>query len=297
MFDFRLKVFHTTAKRLSFTKAAEDLFITQPAVTKHIHETERHFNVKLFDRNGTKIKLTDAGVLLLHNTEKLFEVYRDLEFSINELSGYHGGILRIGASTTAAQYILPPILAAFYKRYADVKVVLTAYNTELVEQALERNEIDLGIIEGDSKNASFKYDPFVKDKLVAVVRKTHPLLKKTLITREDLLNTNVLLRESGSGTLEVVANVLKKINIALPQLTVEMQLGSSESMKLYLQNSEAIAFLSIYSIAQELKQEQLAVLDVEGLSIKRYFYFIRRHGQPGQLANTFIDFAISYNFK
>lgn len=297
MFDFRLKVFHTAAKRLSFTKAAEELFITQPAVTKHIHETERHFNVKLFDRNGTKIKLTEAGIMLLHHTEKLFEVYRELEFSINELSGHHGGILRIGASTTAAQYILPPILASFHKRYTDVKIVLTAYNTELVEQALERNEIDLGIIEGDSKNNSFKYDTFVKDELVPVVRTKHPLLKKALITKDDLLKTPVILRESGSGTLEVVANALKEISISLPQLTVEMQLGSSESMKLYLQNSDTMAFLSPYAIAQELKQDQLAILNIEGLSIKRYFYFIRRHGQPGQLPSVFKDFALSYNFK
>lgn len=297
MFDFRLKVFHTTAKRLSFTKAAEELFITQPAVTKHIHEIERHFNSKLFDRNGTKIKLTEAGVLLLKYTETLFDIYRDLEFNMNALTGHHGGILRIGASTTAAQYILPSILAAFHKRYNDIKVVLTTYNTELVEQALAKNEIDLGIIEGESKNTSFKYSTFVKDELVPVVRTKHPLLEKDNVTRDDLLQSAVLLRENGSGTLEVVANALKQIDLALSQLKIEMQLGSSESMKLYLQNSDTIAFLSVYAITQELQQNQLSVLDIQGLSIERYFYFIRQQGQPDALQHLFVDFALSYNFK
>ena len=121
MFDFRLKVFYTVAKRLNFTKAASELFITQPAVTKHIQETEKHFNAKLFERNGTKIALTPAGELLLQHTEKLFSVYRDLEFEMGSLAQHHSGILRIGASTTIAQYILPAVLAVFHKRFIDIQ--------------------------------------------------------------------------------------------------------------------------------------------------------------------------------
>src|SRR5580692_8833323 len=117
MFDFRLKVFHTVAKRLNFTKAAAELFISQPAVTKHIHELENHFSLKLFERNGTRIKLTAAGDTLLQYTDQLFAVYRSLEFEMSDLVKKHTGQLRLGASMSVAPYVLPPILAAFHRKY------------------------------------------------------------------------------------------------------------------------------------------------------------------------------------
>ncbi len=184
MFDFRLQVFHTVAKRLNFTRAAEELFITQPAVTKHIHELEHHFNIKLFDRNGTKIKLTPAGETLLQYTGQLFAVYRNLELEMNSLSQRRKGRLRLGASTTVAQYVLPPVLAAaFHKKFEDVKVELTINNTEQIEQALQRNEIDLGIIEGRSKHTAIKYTEFIKDEIVLVSRSNNPLVKRKLFSR------------------------------------------------------------------------------------------------------------------
>lgn len=297
MFDFRLKVFYTVAKRLNFTKAANELFITQPAVTKHIQETEKHFNAKLFERNGTKISLTPAGELLLQHTEKLFSVYRDLEFEMGNLAQHHSGILRIGASTTIAQYILPAVLAVFNKRFIDIQPQLTINNTELIELALQRNEIDLGIIEGHSKNSSFKYTPFIKDELVLVVRSGHSLVKNQSISLQELLNIPLLLREPGSGTLEVIAEVLKPLGIKLSQLTKEMQLGSTEGMKSYLQNSDAAAFLSVHSIINELQQNVFTIIDIDGLSIERNLYFIQKHGDEGALPGLFMDFAFRYNFK
>jgi hypothetical protein len=117
MFDFRLQVFHKVAKRLNFTKAAEELFITQPAVSKHIQEIESFLKTKLFERNGSKVKLTKAGIILFSHTEKIFETYRNLEFEINSLSQNFNGKLRIGASTTIAQYLLPEILASLLAEY------------------------------------------------------------------------------------------------------------------------------------------------------------------------------------
>ncbi len=177
MSDFRLQVFHTVAKRLNFTKAAEALFITQPAVTKHIHEIENNFKVKLFDRNGTKIKLTPAGDMLLQYTEELFTVYRNLEFEMNSFTHTHSGKLKIGASTTVAQYVLPPVLAAFHKKFKDIKVTLTINNTEQIEEALLNKEIDLGIIEGQSKKSVIKYTEFVKDEIVLVSNTSNALAK------------------------------------------------------------------------------------------------------------------------
>ena len=297
MFNFRLQVFHTVAKRLNFTKAAEELFISQPAVTKHIKEIEQYFKVTLFERNGTKIKLTLAGETLLQYTEELFTVYRKLEFDLNAFSQTHSGKLKIGASTTVAQYVLPAVLAAFHKKFKDIKITLTISNTEQIEKALQSKEIDLGIIEGQTKNTVIKYTEFVKDEIVLVASTNNPLAKKQTITPEELKNIPLLLREPGSGTLEVIAFALKPFGIKISQLQNEMQLGSTESMKQYLLHSNCMAFLSIHSILKELNNKECCMIDVAGLTIERYFYFIQPHGQAEALPELFMKFAGHYNFK
>ena len=114
--DFRLKVFFTVANRLSFTKAAKELFITQPAISKHIQELEEQYKIKFFERNGSKISLTNAGELLLKHTKSIFEVYREIDFDMSALINQQRGLLRLGASTTISQYIIPPLLARFHKK-------------------------------------------------------------------------------------------------------------------------------------------------------------------------------------
>ncbi len=297
MFDFRLKVFHTVAKRLNFTKAADELCITQPAVSKHIQEIESYFQLKLFDRNGSKIKLTEAGETLLQYTNQLFAIYNKLEFDLNEINHRHSGQLRIGASTTIAQYVLPPLLADFHKKFADIQVTLMISNTEQIEQALQNKDIDFGIIEGQSKNTSFKYTEFLKDEIVLVANINHPVTIKGRIQLDELLKAPFLLREPGSGTLDVIAHALKPLNIKLSQLNTEMQLGSTESIKSYLLHSNCMAFLSIYSILKELKSKEMSIIDVKGLSIERSFHFIQSYGEVEALPDLFMKFAGRYNFK
>ncbi|PTT74180.1 LysR family transcriptional regulator, partial [Chryseobacterium sp. HMWF001] len=136
MFDYRLKVFHTVASRSSFTKASEELNISQPAVTKHIKEIENQLNTKLFDRKGTSIQLTQSGKILFEYAEKIRNIYRDLEFEIHQINQKHQGKLIIGASTTVAQYILPEILAKFKSYYKDLKIELITHNTEMISELL-----------------------------------------------------------------------------------------------------------------------------------------------------------------
>jgi DNA-binding transcriptional LysR family regulator len=297
MFDFRLKVFHSVAKRLNFTKAAEELFITQPAVTKHIHEIENHFKLKLFERNGTKIKLTAAGKTLLQQTEELFALYRNIEFEMGSVAKKYNGKLRLGASTTVAHYVLPPFLAGFHSRFNDIKLSLAISNTEQTGQALQNKEIDLGIVEGRSKKPGTRYTEFVKDEIVLVSNINNPLAKKQTIQPEDLKKIPLLLREPGSGTLEVIAHSLRPLGIKLSQLQNEMQLGSTESIKLYLLHSNCMAFLSIHSILKELQNKECCIIDVKGLTIDRYFYFIQEQGQPEALPELFMKFARHYNLK
>ncbi|MBD8488759.1 LysR family transcriptional regulator [Echinicola sp. CAU 1574] len=297
MLDFRLQVFHTVAKRLNFTKAAEELYITQPAVTKHIRNIEAHYQVKLFHRQGSKISLTPAGKALYEGAEKIFGIYRSLEFEMNNFAQSHRGELRIGASSTVAQYILPPILASFREKFQDIQLTLTTGNTEQIEKLLKKQQIGLGIIEGFSKSTFFKYTEFIKDELVLIARVSHPLKHKESLSKEELLDVPLLLREPGSGTLEVISHSLKEQGISLSQLKKEMQLGSTESIKRYLVNSNAMAFLSIFTVLKELQQNEFIIIDVDNLHIERHFFFIQAHGEKENLSSLFMKFALHHNLK
>ncbi len=296
-FDFRLQVFHTVAQRLNFTRAAKELFITQPAVTRHVHELEQHFKVKLFERNGTRIKLAPAGRRLLQHTEELFAVYRNLEFDMSSFTQSFSGRLFLGGSMTTAPYIIPPILADFHSRYTEVQVSLTTGNTQQIEQALEDQQIDLGIVEGYSRNPSIRYTEFMKDEIVLVSNLAHPLAKKQSIRPEELTRIPLLLREPGSGSLEVLAHALKGVGIKLSQLQKEMQLNSTEIIKSYLQHAPCMAFLSINAVLKELQNNEFAIVDVKGLAIGRSFYFARLQGEAQALPELFMKFALHYKKK
>lgn len=292
MSDFRLAVFRSVARRLSFTKAAAELFITQPAVTKHIHELEEQYKTKLFERNGNKISLSKAGAVLLQHAEDIFAVYRRIDFDMQALSQRgQGGLLRIGASTTIAQYVIAPILAGFKQKFTDVQISLTNGNTEQVETALLAKEIELGLIEGRSKNPEISYHEFIKDEIVLVCGKHHPWSKKTSVKTASLKEVRFVLREQGSGTLEVVNHALKAFDLSLADLDVEIYLGNTESIKAYLQYAPCVAFLSVHSVAKELQAGDLRIVDVDELAIERNFYIVHLQGKAEGLAATFLRFA------
>jgi len=292
--DFRLKVFSTVALRLNFTKAATELYISQPAVSKHIQELEETYKTKLFERNGSKIALTPAGEILLKHTKNIFEIYREIDFDMSSFINERQGLLRLGASTTISQYIISPVLARFHQKQKDIKVNLLNGNTEQIENALINKEIEIGIVEGQSKNQSIKYIPFLKDELVLVCNTNNSFVKQNKISLEDLKAMKFITRERGSGTLEVIEYALKQVDFKLSDLQIEMQLGSTESIKSYLLNSDCFAFMSIHAVSNELKNNELIVLDVENLSIERFFYIITLVGKSDSLSELFIQNLSSY---
>ncbi|TDW51504.1 DNA-binding transcriptional LysR family regulator [Flavobacterium sp. 270] len=296
--DFRLKVFYTVANRLNFTKAATELYISQPAVSKHIQELEETYKTKLFERNGSKIALTPAGEILLKHTKSIFEIYREIDFDLSTFIDNRQGLLRLGASTTIAQYIISPVLARFHQKQQDIKVNLLNGNTEQIENALINKEIEIGIVEGQTKNQSIKYIPFLKDELVLVCNSKNPLVQQNEISLEDLKAMKFITRERGSGTLEVIEYALKQVDVKITDLQIEMQLGSTESIKSYLLNSDCFAFMSIHAVGKELQNNELIVLDVEGLSIERHFFIITLLGKSDPLSELFIENISSfYNLK
>ena len=172
MGDFRLKVFASVAKNLSFTKASQELFISQPSVTKHIQELEAAYQTRLFERKGNSIILTEAGRVFWEYSKRILEGYSRLEYEMSLLRNVHSGELRLGASTTIAQYVLPPLLAHFAERFPQITLNLLSGNSAQIEKALTEHRIDLGLVEGNARQQNLKYTAFMSDELVAVVN-TH----------------------------------------------------------------------------------------------------------------------------
>jgi DNA-binding transcriptional LysR family regulator len=291
MLDFRLKVFYTVAKTLHFNRAAEQLNISQPAVTRHIKELEELYKVSFFDRTSRKIKLTTAGDVLLQHAHLIFEQYQKLDFDLNLLQNKTDGILHIGASTTIAQYVIPAYLARFHQRFPDIRIELTNANSLEIEQLLADKKIDLGLVEGSVHHSDLKYIPFLKDEIVLVTRVKNVLFQKRKLSLKELMTLPLITREIGSGTSEIIEEHLEKIGILMKELSIQMQLGSTESIKNYLFNSDTFAFLSVFSVQQELADDRLVVIDIDGLEMNRMFSFVHRHGQPSPLAKLFMRFT------
>ncbi len=294
--DFRLKVFRKVADKLSFTKAAEELFITQPAVTKHINAIEEEFNTKLFNRKGNRIELTNAGSILLRYAKKIENLYSQMDFEISALNQKHKGELHIGASTTLTQYVLPRLMAKFKLKFDDLSISVINGNTEQIENALRKNEIDLGIIEGFSKQREFHYLKFLKDEIVLVAKREHALSKTGEISLRELQKQALILREEGSGTLQVISHYLKSKKLSFNNFNIEMRFGNTEGIKSYILNSNALAFISIHSIYDELKRNELSIIDIKDFEILRDFNFIFPEGQKNSIVDLFIQFCLRYNF-
>ncbi len=297
MSDFRLKVFRSVAKNLSFTKASQELFVSQPAITKHIQELESTYQARLFDRQGSKISLTEAGKLLLEHCDRILEDYKRLEYEMHLLNNEYMGELRLGASTTIAQYVLPPLLASFIKKFPQVNLSLMNGNSREVEVALQEHRIDLGLVEGVFRLPNLKYTTFLEDELVAVVRTKSKLFIADEIAPEELLNIPLVLRERGSGTLDVIERALLQHNIKLSSLHVLMYLGSTESIKLFLENTDCMGIISIRSICKELAAGTFRVVEIKAMSMLRDFCFVHQQGQESGLVQAFIQFAMHHNRK
>ena len=296
--DFRLKVFKTVADRLSFTKAAAELLISQPAVTKQINELERLLGKPLFLRHGNRISLTDDGVRLLEYANRILALYGELRDAFVEEQGAFSGEIRLGASTTLSQYVLPGLLAKFRKLYPDVRVTLFNGNTEQIERQIADGKLDFGMIEGTASNPALHYELFMDDALVLVTSASNTSFTREEITAADLPALPLVIRENGSGTLDVLSRELSRHGLSLRQLHIEMQLGSTESIKHYLFYSDTFAFVSVQAVLDELAANRLRVVEVGDMELVRRFSFVTAHGQRSRLTDLFKQFCLNhYNRK
>ena len=291
MADRRLQVFHAVAKHLSFTKAAETLFMTQPAVTFQIRQLEEHFNTRLFDRSHGHISLTSAGVMTLDYAERILALSSELDTRLKELTGQVAGPLLIGASTTIADFLLPQVLGEFKSRFPAVLPRLFMANSEAVQDRIAERTLDLGFIEGDSHLPTLATDVCCDDELRVVCAPSHPLVKLKSATPASLLEHAYISREPGSGTREVIDHYLQKNGVAPDSLQVVMEVGSPEALKGLVATGLGFAIMSRATFVMEMRLGRLVQIPLSPPLKRQFSVVYPKERIHSRLVNAFVEFA------
>jgi DNA-binding transcriptional LysR family regulator len=291
MADRRLQVFHAVAKHLSFTKAAEALFMTQPAVTFQIRQLEEQFDTRLFDRAHGRIVLTAAGQVALEYAERILEQSAELETRLKEMSGQVAGPLLIGASMTIAEYLLPQMLGEFKSRNPGVVPRLFVANSEAVQARIAERTLDLGFIEGDSHLPSLVTDACAEDELQVVCAPSHPLARLAVVTPKALTEHAYISREPGSGTREVIDHYLEKAGVRPDALQVVMELGSPEALKGLAATGLGFAIMSRATITKETRLGQLLSLPLSPRLTRHFSVVYPKERFHSRLVSGFVQFA------
>ena len=293
MLSLSHQVFLEVATHLSFSKAAKTLFISQPAISRHIKLLEEQYHFALFERKGNNITLTPIGEKIYLYLQEAREIQRKIDYEISSSKNLHDaeGNLKLGASTTVALYIIPKILSAFHKAMPQINIQLVNRNTENITNALLDKQIDIAIVEVESKLNTLQYEHFTADKVIAVCAATSPIAQKEALSLPDLLTTPVALRENGSGTLSALTRELKNHGLAISQLNTRIRLGGTEALKNFILEDLSLGFLPQKAVTKELIRGELIEIPIEKLNITREFFFMTRKGDGFSLTKNFIRFA------
>ena len=290
MADRRLQVFHTVAKQLSFTKAAEQLFMTQPAVTFQVKQLEEHFNTRLFERAHGKISLTPAGELALDYAERILNLTAEMEGRISELTGQVSGPLLIGASTTIAEYMLPRLLGDFKQRHPETQARLTVANTETIESKVAEHTLDLGLIEAPSHHPNLVTEVCCEDELVMICAPHSALARHRVVTPQELANEPYISRESGSGTRECIDDYFRANGVSADELNLAMELGSREAIKGAVSAGLGFAIVSITTVVKEVKLGELTAVPLDPPLRRQLSLVYPQEKFRSKLLQAFLDF-------
>jgi len=299
MENFRLKVFRTVAEEASFRRAAERLHLSQPAVSQQIHALEEELSATLFDRGKGRIRLTGAGAVLLRYARKGARLAEEARAALDSLRGETTGALRIGASMTVTQYILPRMLAAFLRQHPRIQPIVTSGNTEQIVAALAHRKIDLGLIEGPVSSREVFRQRFFQDRLVLIAGRRYPWPENAATTKPTvpvlaLTGVPLLMRERGSGSRRVVELALRRAGLRLGDLRIAMNLDSIVAIISAVEAGLGAGFVSEWAIQKELRLGTLRVIPVDGLDIRRDMHLIRPFGpMPAGPAGAFESFALA----
>ncbi|MCY4043629.1 MAG: LysR family transcriptional regulator [Cellvibrionales bacterium] len=266
----QLRVFAAVARFENMTQAAEDIALTQSAMSMALKELESQLNAPLFHRYGKRIKLNHKGESLLPKVLQILQLAQEIEYQAGLDSV--AGLLRVGASSTIGNYLVPAIIADFLKQQDAIDIDLKVGNTQQVIQDVLHHRLDIGLIEGLCDEPQIERIPWKEDELVVFASANHPLAKKSLLTVDDLKKVQWILREAGSGTREIFSHALG--GKFQPEQRI-LELGNTEAIKQAVKTGFGISCLSKLAIASEVKYKELVVLPVEGINLKRQFFIIK----------------------
>jgi LysR family transcriptional regulator, low CO2-responsive transcriptional regulator len=285
----QFRVFESVARHLNYTRAAEELFLTQPAVSMQVRQLEDQLGTPLFEHLGKRLHLTPAGLEVLGYARGVNQQLEELEGVLNRLKGLGGGRLRIAVATTA-NYFIPTLLGTYSRRYPDVTVSLDITNRETLLRSLTENTVDLVIMGRPPAEIDVEAHRFLDNPLVIVAPPGHPLAAARKIPLERLQDEVFLVREQGSGTRIAMERFFAERSM---HLRTGMEVGSNEAIKQSVQAGLGLGLLSRATIEQELALQRLVVLDVAEFPIMRHWYIVHRRGKRlSPAADTFERFVM-----
>ncbi|MFN2494179.1 MAG: selenium metabolism-associated LysR family transcriptional regulator [Pyrinomonadaceae bacterium] len=284
-----LQVFLSVAKHLNFTRAGEEVHLSQPSVSVRMRQLERNVGSKLFEQLGKRIALTEAGQLLLPHAIRVIAAMDDARHAIDELQGLERGSLRIGASTTPGMYLIPRTIAQFKQSYPKIAVMLAVRDTRQIEEGVIRNEFDFGFVGGHLAGDEVEVVPWITDELKLIVPPGHRLARKKTVKPQDLSSEKFIFREQGSATRAVVAAHLRKSRVETSSV---MEIENPESVKKAVQHGLGVAFISAFAAETELKAKTLVAVKIQKLEVLRELKIVyRKDKHLSRAAHAFIEMA------
>jgi len=292
MFDIhKLEIFKKVSELKSFSKAAKDMYLTQPTVSQHIHWLENFFGVKLFDRLGKEVTLTKAGEILYSYAQQIVSLAGEAQQALDHYIGRKKGHLVVGGSTIPGEYILPPLLGEFKKRYPEITVTLRIGDTEEIIEELLNNRIELGIIGAKIQNPRLHFTRFIDEELFVIVPKGHRWWRKTSVDAGELSEEPFIMREQGSGTRMSMEKKLRSSGVLPEKLNMIIEAGSTTAVKEAVRAGLGISIISGLAVRDDVRMKSMKKLRINNIRLTRRFFTVqdkRRTSSP--LCKDFVGF-------
>ncbi|MBP7331296.1 MAG: LysR family transcriptional regulator [Firmicutes bacterium] len=287
----QLEAFIWVAELQSFTKAARQLYMSQPAVSFQIKALEENLQVSLFQRGDKKVILTEAGNLLYPEAKQLLRHYNRIKAGLDDIKGLKTGQMVVGSSTIPGEYLLPIMIGGFKEKYPGIRITLRVAGSGQVGRWVREREIDFGIIGAPVKWEETECSSWLKDYLILIVYPSHPWVKLNEVNLNDLKNETLILREQGSGTRRTLEQKFAEHDIALDKLPIGMELGSTRAVITAVEAKLGISIVSKYAASEAISLGKVREVKLKGVDMSRYLYQIRhKQGMAGYALEAFISY-------
>ncbi len=284
--DSQLKIFLSVAENKSFSRTAEKYYMSQPAVSQHIHTLEERMGTKLLDRNSKFVKLNRAGEIVYHYGKKIEALHNKMDYLVDDLTNNASGPIKIGASYTFGEYLLPKLISEMLKLYPQVQPAVSIGNTEEIARLVKSSQLDIGIIEGYTPKKFLVQKEFLEDSMVIVASPGFPLKREDSISAKELGKYRWLIRETGSGTREASERLFEEFKIVPDNF---LTFSSTQSIKAAAEAGLGLSLLSSWAIQKELKYGDLITVNTTGISLKRTFYYLKNSHYQSKVLESFTE--------